>query len=188
MIIQNTSQHLGGKTALYLILEKAKHPINLIILMIVITYCMNHWDREVALFFVDKSIVLHYLAVSLYAVLKYGWFLSSALFVCFGFAGFLEYISTRFTVTDTALTVSTGEINRREIVIPFSQVETINISSTPGLRLLGLSTFVVKTSAQNGVDVSKDDSEPDAVLPVISTSLAKELQDHILSISSKRTV
>ncbi len=184
MITQNIPTRLGGRTLVYLIFEKAKYAVRLIVLMIIITVCMSYWSQNMLGFFASHSMILHYFAVVSYDVLKYGWILSGILFVCFGFAGFLEYNSTKFTLTNSALTVSSGTVTHKEITIPYSQVETINISNSPSLRMFGLCSFIVKTSAQNGAGVSNANSEPDAILPVIPSSLAKDLQNQILSIQN----
>ncbi len=184
MINQNVPTRLGAMTLIYLILKHAKIALRLVLLMIIITFCMNYWGKNMLAFFASHSVILHYFAVSAYAVLKYGWVLTSALFVCFGFAGFLEYNSTKFTLTNSSITVSTGTVTHKEIIIPFSQVETINISDNPTLRMFGLCTFVVKTSAQNGAGIAKDDAQPDAILPIIPFLLAKQMQNKILVIDS----
>lgn len=183
MITQNIPTHLGTRTLIYLILDKASFSLKLIVLMIIVSFAMNHWSQNIAGFFASHSLIQHYFAVSLYAIQQYGWVLSIALFVCLGFAGFLEYNSTKFTLTKTAFTVSSGMMTHKELTIPFSQVDTMNITDTPTLRMFGLCSFVIKTSAQNIASANKANQESDSTLPVIPITLAKELQEQILSIS-----
>ena len=186
MITQNIPTLLGARTLIYLILEKASLALKLIVVMIVITFCVSHWNQNILALQKSKDFFMipHYFAVGLYTVVQYGWVLVSALFICLGITGLLEYDSTRFTLTNSALSVSTGMMTHKETTIPFSQVDTMDISDTPTLRMFGLCSFVIKTSAQNSVAPSKDNSLSDAILPIIPTTLAKELQNQILSISS----
>jgi len=185
MIIQNKPTVLGGRTLLYLISSRAKYPIRLIVFMIILTAAMSYWSKNIAQFYFSASVVPHYFAVSIYAIIKYGWLLSSILFVCFAIAAYFEYRSIKFTITDSSFAVSSGLVTRKEIVIPFSKIETVNLSTTPALRIFGLCSFVIKTSAQNGAGVPSSESEPDAILPAISESLAKEIQTSILSVSNQ---
>jgi membrane protein YdbS with pleckstrin-like domain len=185
MIIQNTPNHLGTRTLFYLILSKASFALKLIVLMVVITFCMNYWSQNIAAFEKSKEYFLipHYFAISLHYILTYGWVLSGALFVCLGIAGLLEYNSIKFTLTNSALTVSSGMMSHKELTIPFAQVDTMNITDNPTLRMFGLCSFVIKTSAQNIAQGTKTNPESDSTFPVIPITLAKELQEKILAVS-----
>ncbi len=184
MITQNIPTHLGAGTLVYLISKRAKYAMLLIVIMIIISSCVLYWSQNIAGFFTSHSFVFHYLAVVLYAVVKYGWIIALLLFFWFAISALVEYKNTLFTLSDSAFSVSSGTVTRNEITIPYSHIETINLSNSPSLRMFGLCSFVVKTSAQNGAGVSSAQAEPDAILPAISMSLAKEIQNHILSISN----
>ena len=185
MITQNIPNRLGTRVLIYLILEKASFALKLMVVMIIITFCMNHWSQNIAAFDASKAMFMipHYFAIGLYAILSYGWVLSGILFVCLGVTGIMEYNSTKFILTNSALTVSSGMMTHKEMTIPFSQVDTMNITDNPTLRMFGLCSFVIKTSAQNMAQVNKTNPDSGSTFPVIPTVLAKQLQEQVLSVS-----
>jgi uncharacterized membrane protein YdbT with pleckstrin-like domain len=116
--------------------------------------------------------------------LQYTWItglgvLGAAILFLVGIVGvlvisWLIYSNYKFALTDDALRISRGILNKEEVSIPYRQIQDINVMRMLPDRFLGVSRVVIMTAGEE----DKNDHGPveaEGVLPVLDKTLAEEL-------------
>ena len=86
----------------------------------------------------------------------------------------LIYVNYKFALTENALRIERGILNKEEISIPYRQIQNINATRMLPDRFLGVSRLIIMTAGEE----DKDDVEPveaEGILPVLDKNLAEEL-------------
>lgn len=93
----------------------------------------------------------------------------------------LKYENYRYSLTDSVLIIDYGIITKKQVSIPYVQIENVNIKRSILDLILGLAQISIETAGGEEVTVkgsSKYFSEGD--IPAISLSTAKKLHDILL--------
>ncbi len=92
------------------------------------------------------------------------------------FASWIKYISCDFTLDENALNIRRGFFNKKEISIPYRQVQNINIEQSFRYKMMGLSKLIILTDG----DREDNKMNRDGVFDVINQDIAKNIRDFIL--------
>jgi len=88
--------------------------------------------------------------------------------------GLLRYLTTRFRITGGRVELRRGLVNRHVLSTPLDRVRTVDLTSSPIHRLLGLSTVRV------GTGTASTDSDDRLDLDGLPTERARELRRELL--------
>ncbi len=160
MINQNTQYRMGNNALVYFIFRKLKYPFILICLMIGLTVLFSHMTLPVNI-------------VS--SVEKYGWFFSVCFAIFFGLTAIPEYRSVSVSLGEKALLVRIGLLSVAETYVPYNKIETIEIVQDSSMKIFGLASFFVRTSAE------ADIAQAGPTLEIVDVKFAEELRSYLLS-------
>ena len=125
-------------------------------------------------------------AVNIVVLFTKGLFTISALLLIFGlFLSFVKYISCDFTLDDNAFNIRRGFLTKREVSIPYRQIQNINIEQSFGNKMLGIGKLVVLTEGDSGENNAKN---REGVFDVIDYDLAHLVREFILQKTNIQTV
>lgn len=90
----------------------------------------------------------------IFSIFKIQWFI---VFISIFFVPFIIYIylytnSVAFIINDDKITKKSGVIFKKSKIIPYSNIQSINIDYGLLRRLIGLATINIWTSSQNQID------------------------------------
>lgn len=115
-----------------------------------------------------------------------GLFVVSFLFLVFGsFISFIKYISCDFTMDENAFNIRRGFLTKREVSIPYRQIQNINIEQSLGNKMLGIGKLVILTEGDHG---ENNMGNREGVFDVIDYDLAHEVREFILQRTNMQTV
>jgi len=104
-----------------------------------------------------------------------GVFVISLILIIVGFIiGWLEYINYAYTLSEFDLRMRRGVLNRREISIPYRQIQDVDIDRNFANILLGLSRIVMQTAAHEEAD---EKGMTEVVLEPVDKAIALDLRD-----------
>ena len=106
-------------------------------------------------------------------------FLSIVFAVIAVLVAYLEYTHYTFELTEHALIISTGIINKKEVSMPYRQIQSVDLSRDLFDQLVGLSKIVILTAGEADQGDAADE-EPRGILPAIDSGRAEELQQELL--------
>ena len=99
----------------------------------------------------------------------------------------LSYLSYQFALQENALMIKSGIIAKKEIAIPYRQIQNVTIEQNIAHRALGMSRIVILTAGhEDATDAKKNESE--GILPALDTHLAEMLQAELLKRTSVERV
>ncbi len=172
---------LGLRTFIYYCITGAVPGLLLIILSVFLPNITE---------FITTKIPLNITTITIDNINKIGHVVIALLFVLgfliifFGLLfSFIRYVSTTYTLEDNAFKSRRGLIGKMEILIPYKQIQAVNVNQSIVFRILGLSSLSV-LSAGN----TKQNEDADEVFGVIDSSIAKYLQEELLKRSNIQEV
>lgn len=108
----------------------------------------------------------------------YGLFAVSAILLIFSLlASYINYISCDFTLGDNALNIRRGFLTKREISIPYRQIQNINIDQSFSHKMMGIGRLIILTEGDSTENISKNKA---GVFDVIDYALARQIREYIL--------
>ena len=150
-----TEQKLGIKTFFYYLYRSLAIGIGLLILSLLLP---------------NTNQAFHFIA--------YGLLILSFLIIVAGaINSWVKYISCTFILSEYALIIKHGLINKKEISIPYRQIQNVNIDQSAANRMMGVSKLIILTAGQES---NPRAGESEGVFDVIDASVAKELQENLL--------
>lgn len=179
MVSPGTSYRTGPRALVFMMLRKLKYPCILALVMISISVILYFSHAELSHLYTSGSPFVKKFVEIVYAVERYGWIFVALLAVFLSISIIPEYRGLTLTIGENALSVRGGVLTYQEIAIPYRQIQTISIVEEMIPRLFGLCSFIIVTSAHNTEQTNNDESE--AVIELIQTPLARELQKMVLS-------
>ncbi len=166
-----TAQKLGIKVFLYFLYKKIIIGIILLILSFVALYYKDVIGLK--LFFIlggkagsiiNSSIIL--------------FFVISLIFLFGGIIlSWLDYISCTFILGDNAFSIKRGILNKKEVSIPYRQIQNVSIEQNFSSRTMGVCKLVVLTA---GNDNNDKDGEAEGVFDIIDSGVAVKLKNELL--------
>ncbi len=156
-------RHLG-KRALYLILLQ-KTQVSFIFLLIGLGIAFFHADTK------DLSDTLSYVQIGFIALFFSSFFIGLL-------AGWIQYASYKFALDENAIKIEQGIITKKEIAIPYRQIQSVNIERRFLDRINGVSHLYILSGGED--DNKKDGSESEGILWLIDAKEAVALRDELM--------
>jgi uncharacterized membrane protein YdbT with pleckstrin-like domain len=190
-MIYGQYQKLGPKTLSYMLYQKIA-PCFLILLVIIgLKLVVNNSIAKINTInspltenILNSSLINTILNSSIidavFKTLILIWFL---LVIILAIIVYLQYQNYKIMVTDDCLKITRGVLNKEEISLPYSKIESIDIKQSFDNQLFGVSRLIITPT--NDLDEpispnSKTNDSPDTddeIIPIIDNDLALELQD-----------
>ncbi len=176
----DTKQKLGIRVFYYYLYQR----IIAGVILLIVSSVFNSMKEAIAsklsfvIPFVMTDMIVTYCSDALYIL---------AIIVLIGgvIISWLDYISCSFTLDDFAFKITRGIFGKREISIPYRQIQDINIEQSFSNKMLGVSTLVVLTA---GNDNDDKEGEAEGVFRVIDSRVAEQIRENILQKASIQTV
>ena len=146
MLLPNTIYRMGPRVLVYMMLRAIRYPVMFMLFMVCV-FVLTHMGRNILIF---------------------SFFLS----VSFGLIVIPEYVGLCFIVSDRTLVVRRGILSPRDISIPYSKIETVEMTQTPAQHLWGIATVSIKTNTKFAL--------ADTTFQLISKESASKLNNALL--------
>lgn len=175
-----TGQKLGIRVFYYFLYKKVLFAL----ILFVIT----------ALFFSVKSTIISGLSSILPSSLSMGIvsFLGIGLLIISIFVlivgvimSWLSYISCTFILGDNAFIIRRGILSKKEVSIPYRQVQDVTIEQSFSHRMMGVSKLIVLTAGNDDVD---KEGESEGIFNIIDSTVAVKMREFLLQKISVQTV
>lgn len=98
------------------------------------------------------------------------------------------YIHTTFVFNQYALKIKTGFIHKREILIPYRQIQNVNINRSLLHRMLGVSNLVILTAGSEDQTPDTNQQESEGVFDLLDAELAGHIQSELVKRASVQMV
>lgn len=168
----NIPQKLGIKVFYYYLFQKVFVGILFLVVFFIIASLKSFLVSSLVFIFpLSVAIVIvNYFIVGLFAV--------SIVFIAGGFLmSWLLYIRCTFSINDDSFNISRGIFSKKEISIPYRQIQDINIEQTFYFKMMGVSKLVVLTA---GNDDNDKEGEAEGIFEVIDSSMAEKMREELL--------
>lgn len=109
------------------------------------------------------------------------WILLGLFILVFGLTflfTWLMYINYKFALSDNALKIKRGILDKEEISIPYRQIQDVDIDRDLGFQMMGVSRIIILTAGQEAQKTP--DNETEGILPALDKDLAEWLQTELL--------
>ena len=118
--------------------------------------------------------------------LNIGVLVLSLLVLAYGIiSSWFDYISCTFILGDNAFVIRRGIFNKREVSIPYRQVQDVSLEQSFSYKMMGVSKLVVLTAGNDDVD---KEGESEGVFNVIDSTVASEMREFLLQKTSVERV
>ncbi len=181
MITMGVPQNLGRKTFILLLSRKTTVATSLFIVSILVFAAQEYLAIAVSTFMALGGSVSAAKVSSMAGTISYISlliFLGAIIAFLLGFiATLLEYRNYTFTTDEFALKVRRGVFSRREISLPYRQIQDVDIIRTVPHRLFGVSRLVVITAGHEDKTDGKDAT--DTIFDPIDWNLADDIREFL---------
>jgi len=173
-----TNQKLGIKVFFYYL---SKRIVIGIVVLVASIFISSSKASIISLF---SSFLSNDIASSLVDYIIGGFFTVSVLLIIFGvFMSWLSYISCVFTLGENAISIKRGILNKKDISIPYRQIQDISIEQSFSNKMMGVSKLVILTA---GNDNNDTEGEAEGSFDVIDSNLAQNIKETILQKTNTR--
>lgn len=93
----------------------------------------------------------------------------------------ISYIRIIFTLDENSITIKSGIFNKKEISIPYRQIQDVTITQKVSQRMMGVSSLVILTA---GHDNNDKEGEAEGMFEVIDSEIAQKMRVTILERSN----
>ena len=126
------------------------------------------------------------LAVVIVNYLTVGLFVLSFIIALIGFLiSWIDYISCTFTLDEESFDITRGIFNKKEVSIPYRQIQDIDVEQSFFQKFFGVSKLVILTA---GNDDNDKEGEAEGVFQVIDANIAEKLRENLLQKTSVQKV
>jgi putative membrane protein len=176
----NIEQKLGIKVFYYYLSRR----VLVAILLFLVSFVIFSFNEVI----VSKIVFLFPVSVAV-AIVDYfigGLFVISILALAAGFLlSWLQYISCTFALEENSFNIRRGIFSKKEVSIPYRQVQDVDIDQTFFNKLMGVSKLVILTA---GNDDNDEEGEAEGIFEVIDADVAEKLREDILRRTNVQTV
>jgi len=168
----NKNQKLGIKVFYYYLSRKTSIGIFALVVSIIVSSYKSILISKVDLLAPTEvsSIIVSYFIYGLFA-------LTVALIIFGLIMSWINYISCDFTLDENAFNIRRGFLTKREVSIPYRQIQNINIEQSLSHKMLGIGKLVILTEGDHS---NLDENNREGVFEVIDYSLAHQVREFIL--------
>ena len=165
-------QKLGVKVFYYYLSKRIS--VGLIVLIISIVF----YSSESTLISKIIAVVPKNLATEAIGYCGIGLFLISALTILGAFImSWINYIDCTFVLGENAFSIRRGLFSKKEVSIPYRQIQNINIERSFYFKTMGVSKLIVLTA---GNDNNDTDGGSEGIFQVIDSAVAEKLKEDLL--------
>ncbi|MBI3589126.1 MAG: PH domain-containing protein [Candidatus Liptonbacteria bacterium] len=174
----NKEQRLGHKALILFTLQRSAIPAIIFILSIILlankTGIANALDKLLG----SAKITTAGGAQNVVPILGLGMLVASFLAAAIGaLVAWLDYFNYKFALDDYALKIRRGILSKKEIEIPYRQIQDINIDRSLWFRFLGVSRIAILTAGQ---EEEPEIGEADAQLVILDKAEAESIKEELL--------
>jgi len=176
----NPSQKLGIKVFYYYLSKKTLVGILLLIVSVFVSSSKDFIVSKLGLMISSSS------AVSIATYFISTLFIVSVLLIILGvLISWLSYISLQFTLGENAISITKGILSKREISIPYRQIQNIDIEQSFNHKMMGVSKLVILTA---GNDNNDTEGEAEGVFHIIQSDIAGKIKEYILEKANPQVI
>ena len=177
----NSSQKLGIKVFYYYLSKKIS--IGLVVLVLSIIISSFKVAMILQLIHISVSLTTSTMIVGYFIN---GLFLISALLIIYGtIISYIKYIGCTYNLGENAFSITKGYFNKREVSIPYRQIQNIDIEQSFQFKMMGVCKLVILTA---GNDNNNQNGEAEGVFDVIDFKIASNIKESILQKSNIQPV
>jgi uncharacterized membrane protein YdbT with pleckstrin-like domain len=173
-------QNYGPRAFAYYLVENSMLSLVLFLVMVIVST-----QREQILLFLPLE-KMNMSVDSVSGILNYvvgGLFILVALTICFGiFMSWIQHISHSFVMDEDAIKIRVGILDKKEVTIPYRQIQTVNTVRPLFFRLMGVSKITIFSA---GNDYDDREGEAEGVFDIVDAKVAEYVQAELLKRSSK---
>ena len=122
------------------------------------------------------TVIMGYLITGLFIV-------STLVLIIGALISWVKYISCTFTIGENSLSIKRGIVSKKEVSIPFRQIQDVSIEQSFSKRMMGISKLVILTA---GNDSNDKEGEAEGVFEMIDAKLAQQIRDDLLQKSNNQ--
>jgi len=175
-----TSQKLGIKVFYYYLSKKISVGLLLLIASIVFSSLKSAIISKI-IFLFPKS-----LSTAIVSYFSIGLFIVSILLIFGGLLmSWFNYINLSFTLDENSFNIRRGIFSKKEVSIPYRQIQDVDIEQTFFNRMMGVGKLVILTA---GNDDHDKEGESEGVFRVIDYKVAEQMRKDILQRTNVQTV
>ena len=166
-----TNQKLGIKVFYYYLSKRVVSGVFLLVVSFIISSLRGSMVAKMAL------VIPLTTALSIASFLVNGLFIISVLLIIFGaLMSWINYISCEYTLDENAISIRRGIFNKKEVFIPYRQIENINIDQTFNFKMMGVSKLIIETAGND----SNNGDNSEGIFDVIDSKVATSMREFIL--------
>lgn len=170
------NQKLGIKVFYYYLSKRISIGLILLVISFIVASSKDWMASKIVLIFSIQT------TVSIVNYIINGLFLISILLILGALLmSWLLYIGCDYTLGDNAFSIRRGILSKKEVSIPYRQIQNIDIEQTFNHRMMGVSKLVVLTASNDNNDKV---GESEGVFDVIDSKLALTIKEYILQKTS----
>lgn len=168
----NISQKLGIKVFYYFLSKRISIGIIVLVVAVIVAFSKENLTLKLAEFTSIQT------ATNSISYFINGIFIVSIVLIIIGFfVSYIKYISCDFTLGENAFNIRRGFLTKREISIPYRQIQNINIEQSLRGKMLGIGKLVILTEGDHS---ENNDRNKEGVFEVIDYDLAHRVREYIL--------
>ena len=177
MLSANTSYRLGTRALVYMIIERLRYPFYLAAIMVGVSLVLYFLHTPLLSSYEHGSSIVRFVPKLVYGIEKYGWAFTSFLIIFLGLSVVPEYLGLAFRLDKDAVYLRYGILTYNEIAVPYKKIIEIDVAQNRWQKILGLSSFFMKTDQTHKTTGKKIPRE--AGFSQMHASLAQELGNTI---------
>lgn len=163
--------HTLGKKTFWIFLLDRSHAAFILLLVSIVLFVLQGQAFLAATPFGDLA---PYVALGAWAALG----LFVVVFMVTLLVAWLIYANYKYCLGDDSLKIKQGILDKREVAIPYRQIQDVDIERDLSFQMFGLSRIVILTAGHDDDRPGNDESE--GALPAIDKDLAEWLQAELL--------
>ena len=172
----DTKQKLGIKVFYYYLSKRISFGIILLVVSIIVAF------SKISLISKLSSLISLNGAITIINYLVYILFIISVLLILGAlFISWLSYINCDYTLSENALSIRRGILTKKEVSIPYRQIQNIDIEQSFNYRMMGVSKLVILTAGNDNKD---KEGEAEGIFEIIDSDNAKKIKEYILEKSN----
>lgn len=165
------TQRLGRKVFYYYLYKNIALGVFLLILSIILASLKEALISKLILAMSPE------ISIKIMGYLVSGFFIISLFVLIVGFLiSWLKYISCSFVMGEHAFSIRRGILSKKEISIPYRQIQDATIEQSLMNRMLGVAKLVIQTAGND----NEQNGEGEGLFRIIDINVAKELKETLL--------
>lgn len=171
-------QHLGKKTFWIFVVKHSKLFLVFFVLGIIFTYSIVLGDKKAS--FDELILTYEHLYISKSLILMTLWLALLGFLIVILLYSLIIYRQYKFKIDQHAFYVRRGVFFVKESVIPYRQIQNVEINRPYIYRLIGLAELDLTTFSNAEFNGNPNSEKAKHLLPLIDYKVAKSLSEHLI--------